>query len=69
MICLSQLLVPLLSNKKNHVNWPAVVSLDVERHVHSLKSSVFVVAGQVKGKTLLPLPVGAESFVDNDDDK
>jgi dynein heavy chain len=61
--------VPLLSNKRNHENWPAVVSQDVQRHVHNLKSSVFVVAGQVKGKTLLPLPVGAESFTDNDDDK
>ena len=64
-----QLLVPLLSNKRNHENWPAVVSQDVQRHVHSLKSSVFVVAGQVKGKTLLPLPVGAESFTDTDEDK
>ena len=26
------------------------------RHVQELKNSVYVVAGQVKGKTLLPLP-------------
>ena len=36
------------------------MSKDVKRHVHNLKSSVYVVSGQVKGKTLLPLPVGAE---------
>ncbi|CAH1795230.1 unnamed protein product [Owenia fusiformis] len=55
-----EVLVPLLSNERNHEQWPNVVSADVLRHVHNLKSSVYVVAGQVKGKTLLPLPVGTE---------
>uniref|UniRef100_H2ZKA8 AAA+ ATPase domain-containing protein n=1 Tax=Ciona savignyi TaxID=51511 RepID=H2ZKA8_CIOSA len=54
----------LLSNDGNHQRWPAVVSDDVLRHVHKLKSNVYVVAGHVKGKTLLPLPVGSEK-VDN----
>lgn len=52
--------MPLLGNDRNHEAWPQVVSQDVLRHVHNLKSSVYVVSGQVKGKTLLPLPVGAE---------
>lgn len=55
-----KILVPLLANPRNHEQWPVVVSQDVLRHVHNLKSSVYVVAGQVKGKTLLPLPVGSE---------
>lgn len=50
----------LLSNPRNHVGWPAVVSDDVLRHVYKLKSDVYVIAGHVKGKTLLPLPKGAE---------
>lgn len=53
-------MVPLLSNGRNHIEWPQVVSQDIQRHVHSLKTNVFVVSGQVKGKTLLPLPPGAE---------
>lgn len=40
------------------------MSQDVLRHVHQLKSNVFVIAGQVKGKTLLPLPVGSEQVND-----
>ena len=52
--------MPLLSNQRNHEQWPVVVSQDVLRHVHSLKSNVFVISGQVKGKTLLPLPVGSD---------
>ncbi|XP_058960986.2 dynein beta chain, ciliary-like [Pocillopora verrucosa] len=59
-----EILVPLLSNSRNHEQWPAVVSQDVLRHVHQLKSNVFVIAGQVKGKTLLPLPVGSEQVSD-----
>ncbi|XP_042364236.1 dynein heavy chain 9, axonemal [Plectropomus leopardus] len=55
-----EVVAPLLSNRKNHTEWPQVVSQDVLRHVHSLKTNVFVVSGQVQGKTLLPLPTGSE---------
>uniref|UniRef100_F7AU91 AAA+ ATPase domain-containing protein n=1 Tax=Ciona intestinalis TaxID=7719 RepID=F7AU91_CIOIN len=55
-------LVPLLGNGRNQDTWPHVVSGDVLRHVHKLKSNVFVVTGQVKGKTLLPLPPGTEKI-------
>ncbi|KAG8446024.1 hypothetical protein GDO86_013774 [Hymenochirus boettgeri] len=55
-----EVLVPILSNQKNHKHWPYVVSQDLLRHVNILKSRTFVMAGQVKGKTLLPLPTGAE---------
>ena len=55
-----QVLSPLLTNDSNHKSWPDVVAQDVVRHVHSIKSRVYVVTGQVRGKTLLPLPDGAE---------
>ncbi|KAK7919110.1 hypothetical protein WMY93_010394 [Mugilogobius chulae] len=55
-----QVLVPLLSNSRNHTDWPHVVSQDIRRHLHSLQSSVFGVCGSVQGKTLLPPPDGAE---------
>ncbi|KAJ8413756.1 hypothetical protein AAFF_G00082630 [Aldrovandia affinis] len=55
-----EVVVPILSNKRNHCEWPHVVSQDIKQHVHSLKTNVFVVAGQVRGKTLLPLPAGSE---------
>ncbi|RDD42081.1 Dynein beta chain, ciliary [Trichoplax sp. H2] len=64
-----EVLVPILTNSKNHEQWPSVVSQDVLRHVHSLKSNVYVIAGQVKGKTLLPLPVGSERMIEESDDK
>ncbi|NXU74079.1 DYH9 protein, partial [Oreotrochilus melanogaster] len=57
-------IVPILTNKKNHQGWPQVVSKDIIHHVHNLKSTVFRVVGQVKGKTLLPLPVGLEGIED-----
>ncbi|KAM4623876.1 dynein axonemal heavy chain 9 isoform 1-T1 [Polymixia lowei] len=55
-----EVVVPLLSNSRNHHEWPQVVTQDIRRHVHTLKTNVFVVSGQVKGKTLLPLPPGSE---------
>ena len=61
--------MPLLSNDKNHNQWPNVVSKDVTRHVHDLKGNVFVMTGQAKGKTLLPMPIGADRVEDIDIDK
>lgn len=56
----SQVMVPLITNESNHWRWPAVVSQDVVQHTGSLKGDVFVLSGQVKGRTLLPLPPQAE---------
>lgn len=51
---------PVLSNARNHRDFPHVVSQDLMRHMHVLKNNVFVIAGQVKGKTHLPVPPGFE---------
>ncbi|KAK2515453.1 hypothetical protein Q9233_013966 [Columba guinea] len=61
-----KVIVPILTNKKNHQGWPQVVSQDIVRHVHNLKSTVFTVVGQVDGKTLLPLPADSEGMGDID---
>lgn len=61
--CLSflpQIFVPLLSNPTNHKKWPGVIAKDIQKHVHSLKSTVYQVKGQVNGQTVLPMPVGVE---------
>lgn len=55
-----EVLVPLLSNSQNHGRWPVVIAKDVQKHVHSLKSTVYQVKGQVNGQTVLPMPVGVE---------
>lgn len=58
-----EVFVPLLSNPDNHKGWPVMVAQDVEKHVHSLKSTVYQVQGQVNGQTVLPMPVGVEKAV------
>uniref|UniRef100_A0A8D1TE13 AAA+ ATPase domain-containing protein n=1 Tax=Sus scrofa TaxID=9823 RepID=A0A8D1TE13_PIG len=59
---LFQIVIPVLTNEKNHLDWPQVVCLDVQRHAHSLQGDLLVLLEQVKGKTLLPLPVGSEKM-------
>jgi hypothetical protein len=56
--------VPLLSNPANHKMWPPIVAQDILKHVHSLKSTVYQVKGQVSGQTVLPMPVGVERVHD-----
>ncbi|XP_037134453.1 dynein heavy chain 9, axonemal [Syngnathus acus] len=58
---IEKVVTPLLSNSRNHTEWPQVVAQDVKNLIHSLKSSVFVMSGQVKGRTLLPLSVGFDA--------
>lgn len=53
-------MAPLLFHSSNHTEWPPALSQEIGRHVHSVKTHVFVVSGQVQGKTLLPLPAGSE---------
>lgn len=38
-----EIFVPLLCNVNNHEEWPAVVAQDVNKHVHSLKSTLYQV--------------------------
>ncbi|KAI8120795.1 ciliary, Dynein beta chain [Lucilia cuprina] len=58
-----EVLVPLLSNEDNYKTWPFMVAQDVQKHVHSLKSTVHQVKGQVSGETILAMPVGVEKIV------
>ncbi|XP_057392157.1 dynein axonemal heavy chain 9 [Balaenoptera acutorostrata] len=64
----SEVVIPILANEKNHLDWPHVVCQDVQRHAHSLQCDLLVLLEQAKGKTLLPLPVGSEKmgFVDSE---
>ncbi len=54
--------MPIIANAGNQTKWPGVVSRDVISHVGGLKGDVFQFSGQVKGKTLLPLPPQADSM-------
>ncbi|KAL2078484.1 hypothetical protein ACEWY4_026169 [Coilia grayii] len=58
---MEEIVYPLHTNGDNIKSWPKVVSEDVTRHAHKLKNEVFVVGGQIKGRTFLPLP--ENSFV------
>ncbi|KAM6897526.1 dynein beta chain, ciliary-like [Xenentodon cancila] len=64
-VLVEEVVAPLLSNTRNHTQWPQVVSQDILHLVHSLKTSVFVMSAQVKGKTLLALPAGFERVEQN----
>jgi dynein heavy chain len=58
-----QVVMPVVTNDGNQSSWPKVVSRDLIRHMATLKGDVFSFAGQVKGKTLLPLPHQADLVV------
>ena len=61
---LFQIVLPLMSNEKNHDSWPKVISDDLVRHVYGMKNKVHVVNGLTKGATLLPMPAGTERLED-----
>uniref|UniRef100_A0A6I8NYC7 Dynein axonemal heavy chain 11 n=1 Tax=Ornithorhynchus anatinus TaxID=9258 RepID=A0A6I8NYC7_ORNAN len=51
-----QVLVPILTNKKNHALWPRFISQDLEHHMEILKNKIHIVRGLVLGRTFLPIP-------------
>lgn len=51
---LDEIFVPLLSFAENHKDWPECVAQDVQKHVHSLKSTVYQV--RPKSSSLLENP-------------
>lgn len=65
---LLQIVIPVLANEKNHLDWPHMVCQDVKRHAHTLQCELQVILEQAKGRTLLPLPVDSEKleFVDSE---
>ncbi|XP_066120408.1 dynein axonemal heavy chain 9 [Saccopteryx bilineata] len=64
---LSEVVIPILANQKNGLDWPHVVCQDVQQRAHSLQCDLMVILEQVRGKTLLRLPAGSQTteFVDS----
>ncbi|XP_036884188.1 dynein heavy chain 9, axonemal isoform X2 [Sturnira hondurensis] len=58
----SEIVIPILVNEKNHLDWPPVVCQDVQQHAHSLHCDLMVIVEHRRGKTLLPLPAGSENM-------
>merc|ERR1712096_93873 len=48
--------IPVLSNPKNQEGWSDLVSKDLMEKFHGFLAHTYVTIGQVKGRTLLPLP-------------
>ena len=48
--------LPILHNPLNQVNLSDLVSKDLMEKFHNFLAYTYVTIGQVKGKTLLPLP-------------
>ena len=68
-VCSVQMLVPAVTGDINSQRWPQVVSQDVTRHTGGLKGKVFVLTGEVKGRTLLPFSPQAEVATEVECDK
>ena len=56
------MIIPVLENPGNRQSWPEVVSKDVDNHLYQLRSTVYSMWGQLRGRTLLPLPFGRDQL-------
>ncbi|XP_032136134.1 dynein heavy chain 9, axonemal isoform X1 [Sapajus apella] len=61
-VLFSEVVLPVLANEKNRLDWPHMVYQDVRQQAHSLQCDLLVILEQVKGKTLLPLPAGSDEM-------
>ena len=56
----------MFGNVNNQSDWPKVISNDLNRHINNLKNKTHVIVGQMKGRTQLPIPAGAEKVSEED---
>ncbi|XP_062979874.1 dynein axonemal heavy chain 11 [Elgaria multicarinata webbii] len=59
MVFLEEVMLPILSSKKNNGSWPHFISQDMERHVEIMKNKTQVMRGLMSGRILLPIPTVA----------
>jgi dynein heavy chain, axonemal len=48
--------MPILGNPLNMIGWSDLVSQDLMDRFHTFQAHTYVTIGQIKGRTLLPLP-------------
>ena len=48
--------MPVLSNPLNQIGWSDLVSKEILDKFHNFLAQLYVTIGQVKGRTMLPLP-------------
>ena len=58
--------MPVFGNSNNQNGWPKVISNDIIRHINNLKNKTYVISGQMRGRTQLPIPPGAEKVSDEE---
>ncbi len=59
------MLVPIFNRANNQNDYLKVISNDLSRHLNNLKNKTYVISGQMKGKTQLPIPIGADKLTDD----
>ena len=59
------MLVPIFNRANNQNDYLKVISNDLFRHLNNLKNKTYVISGQMKGKTQLPIPIGADKLTDD----
>jgi dynein heavy chain len=52
----NEVFMPIMGNPKNMMGWSDLVSKDLMDKMHVYLAHTFVTIGQIKGRTLLPLP-------------
>ncbi|XP_058534261.1 dynein axonemal heavy chain 11 [Ochotona princeps] len=56
---IDEIVAPILSNKNNRKSWSCFTSQDMDRHLEVMKNKMYVLKGQMSGRTLLPIPTVA----------
>ncbi|CAG7732677.1 unnamed protein product [Allacma fusca] len=57
---------PLISSAANQDKWPDTVVGDVKQHTQEITGVLYSVQGQLKGKTLLPMPLSLDAVDENE---
>lgn len=61
-----QVIRPVVTAEVNQDKWPETVMTDLKQQTQEICSVLYTVQGQLRGKTLLPMPVNLEMIEENE---
>ena len=61
-----QIVSPIITAPSNQDKWPETVVTDVKQHTQEITGVLYSVQGQLKGKTLLPMPLSLDAVDENE---
>ncbi|KAK2582958.1 hypothetical protein KPH14_009015 [Odynerus spinipes] len=65
-VLIEEVYLPVLTNPRNQIGWPAIASEDVKKHIYDLRNLISQIKGKMVGETILPMPMEIDKIFEEE---